>query len=163
MRIPEAVARFDTPFPMRWFLPLVTTIGALWFMFWQHTLMGAHIAFLAQRSPFHLGLWIFLLVVILAWSTLRALHLVGEGSGAGLLLAMFGLLCHLRGAWSAILIGGIDLTDASPGTWSMLSLASFHRNVGLVAFGLGLGLAVASSVLDAVRRRTTPAWTRPEA
>jgi hypothetical protein len=111
-------------------------------------------------APFGAGLWYAWIAAAAGWWTARAAGAVDPGSGAGLIVALFGLVCRLRGTWHALLIGTAD--SDSPAVRNALAFAALHRNLGLVAFGLGLGLVLAACLSDAVRRRRDPRWTRPE-
>jgi hypothetical protein len=123
----------------------------------------------SMRSPFVVAAEWWLLVVLLAvlggvwavWATLHSFGFVGAGSGTGIRLALLGLAARLPGAILLQDFGSDDprvVYEVAPVATGPLWLT---RNLGLVAYGCGLGLVVLATAVDLVRARRTPLWSRP--
>lgn len=165
MRILDVLWLANGPTARPPFLPYVVgatsllVFGGMFVLFFGGGFYGG--SALPRFGPiFDAELWSVWCLAAVAWWTAHVLGAARAGTGAGLVLSLFGLVCRLRGTMSALWIAGANSADDA--VRSALTLASFHRNAGHVAFGLGLGLVATSCVLDAVRRRRDPRWTRPE-
>ena len=106
-------------------------------------------------------LWVALGAIVAVWSTLRVRLLVEDGTGAGFPVAVLGLVGRSRLVLFEGMSGPMDARDASAASAALPTLVSFHRDGGLVAYGLGLGLVVFASIADLRRRRSGPAWVFP--
>jgi hypothetical protein len=117
------------------------------------TLVG--VAALSTHLPLHVGLLAAWGVAAFLWGSARAAGRVGEGSEAGLRLAIYALAARDVCETLVLFAGlqGVDLLREPIGP-----VAAFLPHATLVVFGYGLALAASVSVLDAVRRRRHAAW-----
>ena len=108
-----------------------------------------------SHLPFHLELLFAWGVAAFLWSSARAAGRVGEGSDAGLRLAIYALASRDVCETLVLLAGaeGYDVSHVPLGT-----IVTWLRHGTLATFGYGLALAATASVIDFVRRRRHAAW-----
>lgn len=107
--------------------------------------------------PFQLGLFISFGVTYFLWMSLVVFGYVGKGTGAGFRLALLGLAARICGS----MVVSAKLSSTDPGYFAVESGRGpiwWTRNLGVMAFGLGLALVVLASAMDLVRRRHRPRW-----
>ena len=163
MRLNDAIHWNDAGLSSRYLVPFVLVSASVLVQIFVYVTFTLHFPRSDQMDLLvsDLALWTAFGAIAAVWSTARARLWVGDRSGAGFPVAILGLLCRARGVLFAGMMGPIDLAGRSEAADSLPFLFSFHRDGGLFAFGLGLGLVVFSSIADFRSRRDGPAWIFP--
>lgn len=108
-------------------------------------------------------LWAALGGIATAWVTVRALGRVADVTAVGFFVALVGLTARMLAIFTCSGIGVFPLEPATAQIVEVLGPIAALSTLGLLAYGLGLGLVVFSSAADMLRRRRDPAWTRSAA
>ena len=109
---------------------------------------------------------VVLFVATTTWLLAVARQWVGESTGYGFTLASFGLASHLTARWLTFMCvstsweGWSSALREGPVPPGITSLLGWCRNLGLVAYGLGLGLVLLSCIEWRRSLRRDPWWVR---